>query len=274
MITSPLRRSQRSFTLVELPAVSKGKRAAFTLVELLVVIGIIALLISILLPALSAARRQAAAVKCAAQLREIGNAFQMYAVESKGWYPPAQLVPNPNRFYNIDGVNYPNTSTGRTYNAMWFNFISKYVTKYKTGGAVATNQQAQLQRGTVIWGCPSWDGYILTSQIGGLSTVQTGYGMNGWPTLSVTNPVPPNSQPADPKGTVPESAYVRNWGSADPVNDPNWAISSSRTFGPSAAPNAASLPTASSGWLNRSMFRRLMEWSAREICPTRARASS
>ena len=108
---------------------SISRKRGFTLVELLVVIGIIAVLISILLPALSAARRQAAAAKCAAQLREIGNAFQMYALESKGWFPPAQLLPTSGRVYNVNGVDYPNSGLG----AYWFNFIAKYVTKSKVG---------------------------------------------------------------------------------------------------------------------------------------------
>src|SRR5690349_21826220 len=59
----------------------------FTLVELLVVIGIIALLIAILLPALGKARQQATLVACQAKMRDFGNAIQMYTVDNKQFLP-------------------------------------------------------------------------------------------------------------------------------------------------------------------------------------------
>lgn len=71
----------------------------FTLVELLVVIGIIALLISLLLPALTSANAAAQRVACLSNIRQAGLAFSGYFGDYKGMFPPARLpaptVQNP-----------------------------------------------------------------------------------------------------------------------------------------------------------------------------------
>jgi prepilin-type N-terminal cleavage/methylation domain-containing protein len=76
----------------------RNRLNAFTLVELLVVIGIIALLIAILLPALGKARESANRVKCLANLRSLGLAQTQYVADWRGWAVPAIMGNNVDTF--------------------------------------------------------------------------------------------------------------------------------------------------------------------------------
>ena len=69
------------------------KKAGFTLIELLVVVAIIAVLISILVPSLKAAREQAKQVVCLSNLRQVGMIFSYYAEDNKGDVPPGDPFP-------------------------------------------------------------------------------------------------------------------------------------------------------------------------------------
>ena len=93
---------------------SSQRKSGFTLVELLVVIGIIALLISILLPSLNKARAMARTAVCLSNLRVLGQATLMYTNEKKGF------LPYPTTTLDVSaGVN---TST-----YLWFNVLDPYL---------------------------------------------------------------------------------------------------------------------------------------------------
>lgn len=102
------------------------KKNAFTLVELLVVIGIISLLISILLPSLAKARLAATKVACASNLRQLGQGMMMYTDAHKGTYPPIYFFNDP---FNWEGA-VPNPNWGgwpQGNRCVWPYLIGSYV---------------------------------------------------------------------------------------------------------------------------------------------------
>ena len=92
-------------------------RRAFTLVELLVVVGIIAILIGLLMPALGSARKSAQTAMCASNLRQLATGWQMYANANKRISAPGRL-PTLGAVAGVYGLD-----NGEQYRPRWYELL-------------------------------------------------------------------------------------------------------------------------------------------------------
>ena len=152
-------------------------REGFTLIELLVVISIIALLIGILLPALSAARESARNVQCLSNLRQFGVAFHSFANEHDG------------RFPGVGGWIYPPGGLDYDYQLSWVYSVETPGTLTSFFQANADDPQAIVSSGSIweytgtvdVYRCPSVPEADLQSGEGGNGAFDYSmfYGMSG-----------------------------------------------------------------------------------------------
>jgi prepilin-type N-terminal cleavage/methylation domain-containing protein/prepilin-type processing-associated H-X9-DG protein len=183
------------------------RRRAFTLVELLVVIGIIAVLVGILMPALSSARRQAQTVKCLSSLRQIGIGFHLYSANYAGYWPMA--VHEPSSLYTGGQPNLLPLANANQ--SRWQDKIIPFVAG--TQGPALDGYadiylkypNDQLRESSVLWGCPAYrllnDDFVNTGANPLRDNqVRSGYSMNPYTLL-------PDKGAGNTPGIMPPQSY-------------------------------------------------------------------
>jgi prepilin-type N-terminal cleavage/methylation domain-containing protein/prepilin-type processing-associated H-X9-DG protein len=191
-------------TMVELPA---ARKRGFTLVEMLVVIGIIAVLIAILLPVLASARRQARATQCASNLRQIGIFFAEYLADSRGLLPnnsyslgddPNSLSPQP--VAGTPEANaFPTYGQGSMCNFEWFDAIAVlngWSGGRSVGARYVSAQADTFRQATPYLWCPSvdqspWDSGLFATSYGISYDVTMALKYQGYPIPAAANPYDP-----------------------------------------------------------------------------------
>lgn len=165
-----------------------NRRRAFTLAELLVVIGIIAVLVSLLLPALSRAKESARSVQCQSNVRNIVQAMRLYATENEDALPEAAA--------QIDRWQ-PNLPPSKAYKAYYFfangtNTNNRLDLDYKHGAIMKYLGDPSIRQ--QIMRCPNIDAevranysYVLNQN---LDWDWDGHGVNGKPVRLTQIPHP------------------------------------------------------------------------------------
>jgi prepilin-type processing-associated H-X9-DG protein/prepilin-type N-terminal cleavage/methylation domain-containing protein len=125
------------------------RRPAFTLVELLVVIGIIAILIAILLPVLNKVKEQANATKCASNLSQLAKQWYTYANENKGMSVPGRLP-------KYGGADNYWIGNGIQYRPHWYEVFGSMMKNYADRQPKATEDDS-WKVDSDLYTCPTVD---------------------------------------------------------------------------------------------------------------------
>lgn len=143
-------------------------RMTFTLIELLVVIAIIAILASMLLPALNQARSKANATRCLGNHKQLGSALLMYTADNSSWLPTATMSGGTPGYWKLELAPYAGRSQSKTWADM-------------TTDAKGFGQMS-------IFGCPNWTG-VPEAKIGWQTSSPGLYSGLGWNRWLSYNPV-------------------------------------------------------------------------------------